>query len=125
MRKIALAVILLIEMGFAGDIKFFKEYLTACNEGDPVTCYNAAKIYSAEAYREKNYDSTAAAARVASLYRKSCDLGYAAGCTAYGMSYAADKNRSSEKDARYYFQKGCDGGDPAGCNILKLAPSER
>ncbi len=112
-------------MGFALDTDLFNKNIIGCNEGNAKACYNAGKIYSAEAYKARDYNSTEAASKVAAFYKKSCEMGYAAGCTAYGMSYAADKNKEAEKDARYYLQKGCDGGDLAGCNILRMAPQEK
>lgn len=116
-----MTAVLLMGIGSALNAESFEENAIVCNKGDAKACYDAGKIYSAEAYKEKDYDSAVAASKVASFYRKSCDLGYAIGCTAYGMSYAADKNRNAEKDVKYYFQKGCDGGDPTGCSLLKLA----
>lgn len=100
----------------------FQKSADACEEENAGACYDAGRIYSAEAYKYKNYDRIEAASKVASFYKKSCELGYAQGCTAYGMSYAADKNRDTQKDALYYFRKGCDGGDQAGCSLMGLAP---
>ncbi len=124
MKKILLVVVLLMGAGYALETQYYEENIAACNAGGAKACYTAGKIHSAEAYKKRDYDSAIAAAKVAFFYKQSCELGFAKGCTAYGMSYTADQNKDPEKDANYYFQKGCDGGDPAGCNILKMAPKK-
>jgi TPR repeat protein len=63
------------------------------------------------------------ASKAAQLYKKSCELGYIKGCTAYGMHFYADMERDPEKNDLYYFKKACDGGDQIGCTLLKMAPS--
>ena len=100
----------------------FKEKMMDCNDGYAKACLDSGKIYSADAYKEKDYDKEKAASKVASLYKRSCELGYAEGCTAYAMNYAADKEKNPDKDTRYYFKKGCDGGDETGCTMLKMMP---
>jgi TPR repeat protein len=100
----------------------FEENVRGCDDGNAKACYDAGNTYSAEAYKEKDYQSAVAASKVASFYKKSCNLGYAEGCTAYGMSYAADKNKDPQENAGYYFQQGCDGGDVTGCNLLNFSP---
>jgi hypothetical protein len=117
-RKILVLVMIVSSFVLANT---FKENQSACESSDAKACYEAALTYSAEAYKEEGYSQAKAAAKVATLYKKSCSLNYAPGCTAYGMSYAADTNKDPQKNAQYYFQKGCDGGDEAGCNLLKLA----
>jgi hypothetical protein len=39
------------------------------------------------------------------------------------MHFYADIKRDPEKNDLYYFKKACDGGDQAGCTLLKMAPS--
>ena len=102
--------------------KAFEEKMIDCAEGDAKACLDAGKIYSAQAYKEKNYDRKKAASKVALLYKKSCDLGYAKGCTAYAMSYASSNEKDSDKGAKYYFQKACDAGDETGCTMAKMIP---
>ena len=102
----------------------FETKVIDCTEGHAKACLDAGKIYSAQAYKEKNYDRGKAASKVASLYKKSCNFGYAEGCTAYAMIYTADKEKNPHKDARYYFQKACDGGDDMACTMLKMMPEE-
>ncbi len=125
MKKVLLTVVLPIGISSFLSAQPFEKNLLACGKGDARACYDAGKIYSAEAYKEKDYDSTTAAYKVASYYKKSCDLGYAAGCTSYAMIYAADREKDPGKDARYYFQKGCDDGDEKGCTILRMMPSKQ
>ncbi len=125
MKKIVLTAFLLPGISSALNAQSSEENARACGKGNAKACYNVGKIYSAEAYKEKNYDSATAASRVASFYRKSCDLGYAEGCTAYAMIYAVCREKDPGRDARYYFQKGCEGGDEKGCTILKMMPSEQ
>ncbi len=123
MHKIIMILILgLSSIANAGS---FEENILACENDNAQACYDAGVMYSAEAYKEEGYKQSDAASKVAAFYRESCRLGYAVGCTAYGMSYAADKKKDIEKDAQYFFQKGCDGGDEAGCNLMKLAPKGR
>ncbi len=123
MKKVAIVLIAgLVSTLCAGS---FEENVLACDNGNAKACYDAGKIHSAEAYKVEGYDQADAAAKVATLYRKSCQLEYAAGCTAYGMSYAADIEKDTEKDALYFFQKACDAGDATGCNLLKFASREK
>jgi TPR repeat protein len=91
-----------------------------CDAGDAEACYKVGKLYSSQAHKEKSYDKKKVAHDVATLYKKSCDLGYAKGCTAYAMSYAADQQKDPSKDDAYYFQKACDAGDQTGCTMLKM-----
>ena len=108
------------------DSNSFESYVAACEdaeaEADPEACFKAGKVYSSEAYKEPDYDQEAAAEKVAQFYLKSCELGFAEGCTEYAMMYTADSQRDTSKDSRYYFQKGCDGGDDTGCSMLKMLP---
>ncbi len=98
--------------------------IVACDAGDAVACYGAGKSYSLEGYKKTTANNAETAGRVASYYKKSCDLGYAKGCTAYGTIYGADKKGDSQLDAAYYFELGCDGGDMTACNILRLINRE-
>ena len=100
----------------------FEESVLDCDAGNAEACYSAGKFHSSHAYKNNNYDSSIAAAKVSSYYKKACNLGYIKGCTAYAMSYASDTNKDPEKNARYYFQKACDGGDDTGCTMLKMMP---
>jgi len=101
----------------------FEENKMDCDAGHAQACYDAAKTYSTDGYKEKNYDSTKASHKVATLYKKSCELGYAQGCTEYAMIYTADQDRDPTKSMRYYLQQGCDSGDSKGCTILYMMPS--
>ena len=96
------------------------EHKMDCDAGSAEACYQAGELYSSQASKEKDYDSKKAAHEVATLYKKSCELGYAKGCTSYAMSYAADTKKDLNKDAEYYFKKGCDAGDQTGCTMLKM-----
>ena len=100
----------------------FEEKRIDCDDGHAKACLEAGKIYSAQAYKAENHNKEKAASEVASLYKRSCNLGQAEGCTAYAMSYPADKEKDPDKDAKYYFKKGCDGGDKTGCTMLKMMP---
>ena len=122
MYKLIAMTILFIGSISIVNAKSFKKIEAGCNAGNAKACYDAGNIYSAEAYKKKGYKEDEAAFKIALFYKKSCNLGYAEGCTAYAMSYAADKEKNSEKDARYFFQKGCDGGDKTGCTMLKMMP---
>ncbi len=104
------------------DSNLYESYVIACEDGDAEACFKAGKVYSSEAYKEPDYDQETAATKVAQFYLRSCELGFAQGCTAYAMSYTADSQRDTNKDARYYFQKGCDGGDDTACTMLKMMP---
>ena len=106
------------------DNNLYESYVIACEDGDAEACFKAGQVYSSEAYKEVDYDRDQAAEKVAQFYLKSCELGFAQGCTAYAMSYTADSQQDSNKDARYYFQKGCDGGDDTACTMLKMMPEE-
>jgi len=98
----------------------FEEKTLDCDAGHAKACLEAGKIYSAQAYKAKNYDKEQAASKVASLYKKSCHLGDAKGCTAYALIYTADTKKDHQKNAQYYLQKGCDGGDDIACTTLKM-----
>ncbi len=124
-REIVTTAVLLMGAISTLNAQSFEEKVIDCDAGNAKACHDAGKIYSAEAFKGKDYDSATAASWVASYYRKSCDLGYAEGCTAYAMIYAADREKDLGQDARYYFQKGCDGGDEKGCTILKMMPSKQ
>lgn len=100
----------------------FEEKTLDCDAGHAKACLEAGEIYSAQAYKAKNYDKEQAASKVASLYKKSCEYGHAEGCTAYAMQYASDKEKDPRKNVQYYFQKGCDGGDSTACTMLKMMP---
>ena len=91
-----------------------------CDEGNAQACYEAASNYSAHGYKAKGYDSKKAGNIVAQYYKKSCDLGYAKGCTAYAMHYSSDTQKEKQKSEAYYFQKACDKGDETGCTMLKM-----
>ncbi len=118
--------VLMLSLGASAILhaKTFDEKRIDCDEGHAKACLDVGKIYSSQAYKEKNYDRGKAASKVASLYKKSCNFGYAEGCTAYAMIYTADKEKNPHKDARYYFQKGCDGGDDTACTMLNMMPEE-
>ncbi|MCK5685423.1 sel1 repeat family protein [bacterium] len=122
MKKIIWILMLSLGVSVTMNAQSFDEKMIDCVEGNAKACLNAGKIYSAQAHKEKDYDREKAASKVASLYKKSCNSGYAEGCTAYAMSYAADQEKNPHKDARYYFQKACDGGDTTGCTLLKMMP---
>jgi len=96
------------------------EHTMDCDAGNAKACYQAAEEYASKAYKQKDYDSKKSAQKVIGLYKKSCGLGYAKGCTTYGMSYAADSEKDPSKDDAYYFQKACDAGDETGCTMLKM-----
>jgi TPR repeat protein len=103
----------------------FEKHEIDCDAGNAQACYEAAKIYSNEAYKEKNYDRSKAANKVAQLYKRSCELGYAKGCTSYAMAYASDMQQETNKDIEYYLQKACEHGDNTGCTMLKMLPSRK
>lgn len=91
-----------------------------CADGNAQACYDAASNYSAHGYKVKRLDSKKAGNIVARFYKKSCDLGYAKGCTAYAMNYTSDIEKDTTKSEAYYFQKACDGGDETGCTMLEM-----
>ena len=116
-KFIAVLSIILFTLLYAQSLE---EHKMDCDAGSAEACYQAGELYSSQAYKEKDYNSKKAAHDVATLYKKSCELGYAKGCTAYAMSYAADTQKDPNKDAQYYFKKGCDAGDQTGCTMLKM-----
>ncbi len=123
MKSIRLIIALWVGSLAMLNAQSFEEHRIDCDAGNAKACYDAGKIHSAQAYKEQDYDSGKAAREVALYYKRSCELGHAEGCTAYAMSYAADRKKDPSRDARYYFQKGCDGGDDRGCTMLKMMPS--
>ena len=104
------------------DSNLFESYVNACEDGSAEACFKAGQIYSSEAHEEPDYQQEQAAEKVAQFYLRSCELGFAEGCTAYGMNYTSDSQRDTSKDAKYYFEKGCEGGDTAGCTLFQMAP---
>ncbi len=104
------------------DSNLFESYVDTCEDKDAEACFKAGQIYSSEAYKELDYDRDQAAEKVAQFYLRSCELGFAQGCTAYGMNYTSDSQRDTNKNAKYYFEKGCEGGDTAGCTLFQMAP---
>lgn len=91
-----------------------------CDDGNAKACYDAASDYSVNGYKAKSADSQKVTNIVVKLYKKSCELGYPKGCTAFGMHYAASNEKDVGKDEKYYFQKACDAGDETGCTMLKM-----
>jgi serine/threonine-protein kinase len=80
-----------------------------CDSGDVAGCLALAR--SAEAAKDL--------ARAADLYRKACDAGGGAACTAIGVLF----NRGSDglrdvAQAAVYYERGCTLGDMAGCTNL-------
>jgi len=124
MKKILYLLLLSLSVAIILNANVFEDTLINCDENNAEACLNAGKIYSAQAYKEKDYNREKADSKVASFYKKSCDLGYAEGCTAYAMSYPAHIEKNPNKDARYYFKKACDGGDEIACSMLKMMPDE-
>ena len=121
-KKIAWMLMLSLGVSVMLSAKAFEEKIIDCAEGHAEACFKAGRIYSSEAYKEVDYNRDQAAEKVAQFYLRSCELGFAQGCTNYAMMYTADSQRDASKDARYYFQKGCDGGDDTGCSMLKMLP---
>ena len=101
----------------------FQKFADACKNGDAIACLKAGDLYSSDPENAK-LDASDAASIAASYYKRSCDLGYAKGCTAYGMHFYADTERDSNKSDIFCFKKGCEGGDKIGCTLLKMAPTE-
>ena len=98
-------------------------FIANCNQSDEPQKEKDASTYFEEAKAlSSSSNSPETASKAAQLYKKSCELGLAEGCTAYGMHYYADTERDPEKDDLYYFKKGCEGGDEAACTLLKMAP---
>ena len=113
---------------FIGTLSFFtllnaqslEENKIDCDDGNAEACYKAASDYSAHGYKAKGFDAKKSGNIVARYYKKSCDFGYAKGCTAYAMNYTADTEKDTTKSEAFYFQKACDGGDETGCTMLKM-----
>jgi len=99
----------------------FRYLANDCESGDAKACLKAGKLYSNDP-ENAQYSASDAASIAANYYKRSCLLGYAEGCTTYGMHFYADTERDPKKDDLYYFKKGCDGGDQTGCTLLKMAP---
>jgi len=91
-----------------------------CDAGSAEACYHAGEFYFSQVYKGKNYNHKKAAHKVAKFYKKSCELGYAKGCTAYAMRYTADIEKDPSKDDAYYFKKACDAGEETSCTLLKM-----
>ena len=112
---------ILISAATANERPLFQDTLNDCNSGNARACFEAGQLYS-NIIKNSQYNAANTASKSAKLYKKSCELGYIKGCTAYGMSYYADKDRDPEKNDLYYFNKACEGGDEVGCRLLKMAP---
>ena len=106
-----------------GSPEFQKDVLD-CFDGSAEACYRAGQYYSNQPHTAPDSQPEQAASDVANLYKKSCELGYAQGCTAYAMIYSADQEKDAQKPTRYYFNKGCEGGDFTACTMLKMMPEE-
>ncbi len=106
-------IVLVIGLGSVLSAEVLEENMSACENGNPGAYYEARKIYSVEAYKEEVYRQVDAAFSVAGFYRESCRQGYV-------TRYAAKREENTQKDARYFFQKACDGGDEIGSNLTKL-----
>ena len=98
----------------------FRYLANDCESGEAKACLKAGRLYSLNP-ENAEYSFSDAASIAAQFYKRSCELGYAKGCTAYGMHFYGDKTRDPKKGDLYYFKKGCDGGDQAGCTLLKMA----
>jgi len=98
---------------------FTKERMD-CDAGNAEACYKEAEAYAFTSDKIKKLDIQRDAQQAIVLYKKSCTLGYAKGCSQYGMRYAADTEKDPSKNDAYYFQKACDGGDLTGCTLLKM-----
>jgi len=98
----------------------FTENSMDCDAGNAEACYKEAEAYASISYKMKKQDIQRNTQKVIDLYKKSCTLGYAKGCSQYGMRYAADTEKDLGKNDAYYFQKACDGGDLTGCTLLKM-----
>lgn len=116
-KYMTLASIILFSVLYA---QSFKENSMDCDAGNAQACYQAAEVYTTQTYREKKVALKKIPQEKIDLYKKSCELGYAKGCTQYGMRYAADTQKNRDKDDAYYFQKACDMGDETGCTMLKM-----
>jgi len=106
-----------------GTPKFQKD-LMDCLDNNAQACFLAGDYYSKEHHKENKQQKEIAANDVAALYKRSCELGYAKGCTAYAMIYEADSQKDPKKSAKYYFNKACEGGDFSACTMLKMMPSK-
>ncbi len=91
-----------------------------CDAGNAKACYQEAEAHAFLSHKMKKLDIQKNAQKVIDLYKKSCTLGYAKGCSQYGMHYAADTNKDPSKDDAYYFKKACDAGEQTGCTMLKM-----
>jgi len=100
----------------------FQKDVTDCFDGSAEACYRAGQYYSNQPHTAPDSQPEQAASDVANFYKKSCELGYAKGCTAYAMIYSADKEKDPQKTARDYFNQGCEGGDRPACTMLKMMP---
>ncbi len=101
-----------------------EEQMLDCDAGDAQACLNAGKTYSAKVYKAKSNNKENVASKVAALYKRSCHFGDAEGCRAYAMQYTSDTDKDPHKNAAYYFQKACDGGDYTACTMLKMMPTQ-
>ncbi len=98
----------------------FEESYMDCDDGNAEACYQAAETYTSRLHKSTKQEQQKEAQKVIEFYKKSCTLGYAKGCTVYGMQYAADTEKDSSKDDAYYFKKACEAGDETGCTMLKM-----
>lgn len=96
------------------------EHKMDCDAGNAQACYQAAETYTSMSYGEKKLNTKKIPQEKVNLYKKSCELGYAEGCTQYAIRYAADDQKNRDKDDAYYFKKACEMGDETGCTMLKM-----
>jgi len=98
----------------------FDTYLKSCTKSNAKACFDAAKYISSYGHTFVKQNSNTIAAQSAQLYKKSCNLGLAKACTAYGMIFYADPLADATKNDLYFFKKGCNGGDQVGCTLYKM-----
>lgn len=120
MKQIILIPIAIFYVISSLEAQPFHNLTIDCDDGNAKACYEAAKKYSGNSYKAKGQENQKVANSVAKLYKKSCELGYAKGCTESGIHYASSTEKEMGKSEKYYFQKACDAGDETGCTMLKM-----
>ena len=116
--KIGLGLLALIVISIYA--KTFDECSLNCSNNDAEACFQAAKVYVTEVSKIKNVQQVNINKKIAQLYKKSCELGYAKGCMSYAMNFRKDLEKDSKLDSLYYFQKACDLGEDAACNVVQM-----
>lgn len=96
------------------------DYLSmGCNHDEPSSCYYTGLFYD---YGHAGLDAASAKTRAMPFFQKSCDLEFSLGCTGAGKLLQAGVGVEPDPEAAMaYLTKGCELGDPEGCDLASGA----